>query len=132
MKKSKFTGRIVQVIGPVVDMKFDEVLPQIKNAVIIDPDNKNLVAEVQQHLEGGLVRTLVLGPAEGLKRGLPVVNTKAPIMVPTGSETLGRVFNVLGQPVDKKGKVSAKEYLPIHRGAPALVEQRTTPEIFET
>lgn len=125
-------GKIIQVIGPVVDVAFEKDLPGIKNAVLIDPNGKNLTAEVQQHLEGGIVRTLVLGPAEGLKRGLSVLDTGEPIKVPVGSETLGRVFDVLGRPVDKKGTVKAKTSMPIHSQAPELVEQKTTPEIFET
>jgi len=132
MTNNKQEGKVIQVIGPVVDVVFEKQLPAIKNAVIIDPKGKNLTAEVQQHLEGGIVRTLVLGPAEGLKRGLPVLDTGNPVQVPVGMETLGRVFNVLGEPVDKKGKISAKTYLPIHNSAPELVEQKTTPEIFET
>lgn len=132
MSINKQEGKVIQVIGPVVDVVFEKQLPAIKNAVIIDPKSKKLTAEVQQHLEGGIVRTLVLGPAEGLKRGLSVLDTGNPVQVPVGMETLGRVFNVLGEPVDKKGKVSAKTYLPIHNSAPELVEQKTTPEIFET
>ena len=120
------------MIGPVVDVSFEGVLPGIKNALIIDPGGKNLTAEVQQHLEGKIVRTLVLGPAEGLRRGLAVSDTGNPVQVPVGTETLGRVFNVLGEPVDKKGKVKTKTLMPIHRSAPELVEQKTTPEIFET
>lgn len=126
------SGRVSQVIGPVVDVYFAGELPAIKNAVVIDPKGKNLIAEVQQHLEGGKVRTLVLGPAEGLSRGLTVDDTGNPVSVPVGEKTLGRVFNVLGKPVDKLGDVKAEKYLPIHRQAPLLVEQKTTPEIFET
>ncbi len=132
MAKYRENGKVVQVIGPVVDVRCIGILPKIKNAVIIDPNGMNLTAEVQQHLPGGLVRTLVLGPAEGLKRGLPVIDTKSPIKVPVGKNTLGRVFNVLGKTVDKKAPVKTEESLPIHRSAPALVEQKTTPEIFET
>src|SRR3989344_1609912 len=128
----KYIGYVVKVIGPVVDVRCEADLPKIKNALVIDPEDRNLTAEVQQHLEGGLVRTLVMGPAEGLKRGLPVIDTKSPVKVPVGKNTLGRVFNVLGETVDKKGKVKARHYLPIHRNAPLLVEQKTTPEIFET
>ncbi|KKR29867.1 MAG: ATP synthase subunit beta [Candidatus Woesebacteria bacterium GW2011_GWA1_39_8] len=131
MKNAK-SGKIVQIVGPVVDVKFSGDLPRINHAVVLDPGGRNLTAEVQQHLEGGLVRTLVLGPAEGLKRGLLVYDTGAPIEVPVGKKTLGRVFNVLGEPVDKKGKVITSEKLPIHRAAPELVEQKTTPEVFET
>jgi F-type H+/Na+-transporting ATPase subunit beta len=132
MTTNKNKGKVIQVIGPVVDVSFEGVLPGIKNALIIDPGGKNLTAEVQQHLEGKIVRTLVLGPAEGLRRGLAVSDTGNPVQVPVGTETLGRVFNVLGEPVDKKGKVKTKTLMPIHRSAPELVEQKTTPEIFET
>mgnify|MGYP001145749568 CR=1 FL=1 len=125
-------GLVVQIIGPVVDVAFGKGLPAIKNALIIDPSGKNLTAEVQQHLEGGIVRTLVLGPAEGLKRGLPVADTGKPVQVPVGMETLGRVFNVLGEPVDMKGALKTKNRMSIHNSAPELVEQKTTPEIFET
>jgi F-type H+-transporting ATPase subunit beta len=125
-------GKVTQIIGPVVDISFEKELPAIKNAVIIDPTGMKLTAEVQQQLEGGRVRTLVLGPAEGLKRGLVVVDTGAAVRVPVGEATLGRVFNVLGEAVDKMDPVKTEEYLPIHRSAPLLVEQKTTPEIFET
>ena len=132
MSIEKVKGKVIQVIGPVVDVVFEKDLPAIKNAVIIDPDGMNLTAEVQQHLEGGVVRTLVLGPAEGLKRGFDVIDTNEPVKVPVGKETLGRVFNVLGEPVDKKGPVKTKKRMSIHRSAPELVEQKITPEIFET
>ena len=125
-------GKVTQIIGPVVDVSFEKELPAIKNAVIIDPTGMKLTAEVQQQLEGGRIRTLVLGPAEGLKRGLVVVDTGAAVRVPVGDATLGRVFNVLGETVDKMGSVKTEEYLPIHRQAPLLVEQKITPEIFET
>lgn len=132
MNVDKQKGRVIQVIGPVVDVFFEKDLPAIKNALIIDPSGNNLTAEVQQYLEGGIVRTLVFGPAEGLKRGLSVLDTGKPVKVPVGMETLGRVFNVLGEPVDKKGIVRTKNRMSIHRQAPELVEQKTTPEIFET
>ena len=130
--KNTLKGNVIQVIGPVVDVRFEGELPAIKNAVIIDPEGRALTAEVQQHLEGGVVRTLCLGPAEGLKRGLTVTDTGAPVVVPVGEKTLGRVFNVLGQTVDNKGEIKTDTYLPIHRSAPELVEQKTVPEIFET
>lgn len=132
MKVNSKFGIVVQVIGPVLDIRFEGILPKIKNAVIVDPQGIKLTAEVQQHLPGGIARILVLGPAEGLKRGLQVVDTEAPIKVPVGNETLGRVFNVLGNVVDKKGPIKTTKYLPIHRKAPILIEQKTTPEIFET
>jgi len=125
-------GFIFQIVGPVVDVSFSGELPLIKNAVVIDPKGYKLTAEVQQHLEGGVVRALVLGPAEGLKRGMEVVDTGDSVKVPVGPETLGRVFNVLGEPVDKAGPVKTKDNWPIHRLAPDLLEQKITPEIFET
>ena len=132
MNNSKIIGKVVQVIGSVVDVRFEGYIPAIKNAIIIDPESKNLTAEVQQLLKGGLIRTLVLGPAEGIKRGLEVVDLGFPIKVPVGSETLGRVFNVLGHPVDNKGDLKKSIVLPIHNPAPLLVEQKTVPEVFET
>lgn len=126
------SGRVVQVIGPVVDVRFDGFTPAIRNALIVDPDGKNLTAEVQQHLAGGLIRTLILGPAEGIKRGMSVIDTGESIKVPVGKSTLGRVFNVLGEPVDKKGNAKSKYKFPIHRNPPEIVEQKTVPEVFET
>ena len=132
MKNKTNKGRVVQIIGPVVNVRFEDKLPEINNAVIIDPEGKKLAAEVQQHLNENTVKTLVLGPAEGLKRGMEAINTGAPVTVPVGVKTLGRVFNVLGETVDNKGPVNSKYFLPIHRKAPEIVEQKTTPEIFET
>jgi F-type H+/Na+-transporting ATPase subunit beta len=129
---TKSTGKIIQVIGPVVDVRFTGQMPAIKNALVIDPEGRGLTAEVQQHLEGGVARTLVLGPAEGLKRGLEVHDTQAPVTVPVGKETLGRVFDVLGNTVDNMGEIQTKNRWPIHRSAPELVEQKTVPEVFET
>lgn len=127
-----FIGKVVQVIGPVVDVYFQENLPKIGNALFINSDSGNLTAEVQQHLTNGLVRTLVLGPTEGLRRGTGVKDTGLPIQVPVGKEVLGRIFNVLGVPVDGKGDHNASIYHPIHADPPVLAEQKTTPEIFET
>ena len=131
-KRINKKGEVVQVIGSVVDVRFENYTPKIRNAIIIDPAGKNLTAEVQQHLKGGLIRTLVLGPAEGIKRGLEVVDTELPIEVPVGRETLGRVFNVLGKPVDNKGDIKTSQKESIHKLPPELVEQKTVPEIFET
>ncbi|KKQ97490.1 MAG: F0F1 ATP synthase subunit beta [Candidatus Woesebacteria bacterium GW2011_GWA1_39_12] len=131
-KRINKKGEVVQVIGSVVDVRFENYTPKVRNAIIIDPAGKNLTAEVQQHLKGGLIRTLVLGPAEGIKRGLEVVDTELPIEVPVGRETLGRVFNVLGKPVDNKGDIKTSQKESIHKLPPELVEQKTVPEIFET
>lgn len=125
-------GKIVQIIGPVVDVYFKDNLPLINYALFIKYGKIELTAEVQQHLKNGLVRALVLGPTEGLKRGIEVVDTAGPITVPVGKPVLGRLFNVLGKPIDNLGKVKSSVYLPIHREAPDLIEQKTQQEIFET
>lgn len=131
-------GKIVQIIGPVVDADFSaaEKLPEIYNAIEVHYDlngvNTKLVLEVQQHLGDGWVRAVAMSTTEGLKRGLKVVNTGKPISVPVGECVLGRIFNVTGDPVDERGPVSATKYYPIHRPAPTLVEQATSAEILET
>ena len=127
----------MQVIGAVVDVKFDEsAIPNIYNAleteVELNGGREKIVLEVQQQLGDGVVRTVAMTSSEGLKRGSEVVDTRAPISVPVGNATLGRIFNVLGEPVDKRGEVATKERLPIHRNAPALSEQSTRAEILET
>src|SRR3990167_2496372 len=124
-------GKIIQIVGPVVDIRFEDKLPEIFNALLIGED-KFLTAEVEQHLEQGVIRDLVLGPVEGLRRGESVFDTGAPIRVPVGKSTLGRVFNVLGKVVDKGKKIQAGETSPIHAKAPSLEEQKVTPEVFET
>ncbi|MBV9580967.1 MAG: F0F1 ATP synthase subunit beta [Chloroflexi bacterium] len=150
------TGRIVQIIGPVVDVQFPpEHLPEIYYALAVDlsamvstgDEGKegesaamkgvdaatgNLILEVQQHLGNDVVRAVAMGPTDGLRRGLEVVNTGAPISVPVGPPTLGRLFNVLGEAIDGKGEVDAGEKYPIHRPAPSLVDQAVQPEQFET
>ncbi len=127
------TGSIAQVIGPVVDVSFEKELPAIYDALIIQPKGgERVVLEVQQHLGGGVVRTVALRPTEGLQRGLPVEATGAPISVPVGKETLGRVVNLLGDPVDNKPTIQAKTRYPIHRPAPAFSDQMNRVEIFET
>ena len=134
---SNNVGNITQVIGAVVDVKFDEnAIPSIYNAleteVEIGDKKEKIILEVQQQLGGGIVRTVAMTSTEGLKRNAKVIDTKAPISVPVGNATLGRIFNVLGNPVDERGEVSTKERLPIHRNAPALSEQSTRAEILET
>jgi F-type H+-transporting ATPase subunit beta len=138
------TGKVVQVIGPVVDVEFPpDQLPDIYNAIEIpleatgsDGTNGNgsskLVVEVQQHLGNNWVRCVAMGSTDGLSRGVDAVDTGAPIQVPVGPATLGRIFNVLGQPIDEGGPVAAETHYPIHRPSPSLEEQRTTPEVFET
>ena len=130
-------GLITQVIGSTFDVEFPEdKLPAIYNAIKINSNERgveiNLTGEVQQHLGGGRVRCVALGTTDGLQRGMKCVDTGAPVSVPVGKETLGRVFNLLGEPVDKRGPVVAKEYRPIHRDAPALANISTKTEIFET
>ena len=130
-------GLITQVIGSTFDVEFPEdKLPAIYNAVKIKSNERgveiNLTGEIQQHLGGGRVRCVALGTTDGLQRGMKCVDTGAPVSVPVGKETLGRVFNLLGEPVDKRGPVKAKEFRPIHRDAPALANISTKTEIFET
>ena len=131
-------GRIVQVVGAVVDVEFPAGhLPEIRFALEIvspgqDESAGSLVLEVQQHLSGSVVRTVAMDTTDGLRRGQRVVNTGAPITVPVGEATLGRIFNVLGRPVDGRGPVEAEEHYPIHRPAPAFTDQVTRTEMFET
>jgi len=118
----------------VIDVKFPvEDLPNIYDAIIVNnEDGENLVLEVENHLGGGEVRCVAMGPTPGLRRGMEVSTTGAPIMVPVGEEVLGRVLNVLGHPIDGKGEIIAGEYYPIHREAPSFAEQSTKVEVFET
>ncbi len=125
------TGNVVEIIGAVVDVKFPrESMPKIYDALKIE--SEDLVLEVQQQLGDGVVRTIAMGPTDGVKRGLDVVNTGAPISVPVGQATLGRIMDVLGEPVDEAGPVEAEVKMPIHREAPKLEDQATTTEILET
>lgn len=127
-------GRIVQVLGGVVDVEFPpDQLPEVFDAVEVPRDNAvPLVLEVQKHLGNNWVRCVAMDSTDGLQRGNPAISTGKPIQVPVGPETLGRVFNVLGRPVDQKGSVEAKMYYPIHRPAPPFSEQSTRVEVFET
>jgi len=130
-------GKIVQVIGPVVDIEFPEGMPSIYNAVTVDFDvpghgKTKLTLEVQQHLGDHWVRTVAMSSTEGLKRGLEVTDTGAPISMPVGPGVMGRVFDVTGNPVDERGPVVAEKYYPIHRPAPALVDQSTSPQVLTT
>jgi len=133
------TGRVIQVIGPVIDIEFPDGLPEIYNAVRIvaegaDGGNKiDIVAEVEQHLGENRVRTVAMQPTDGLTRGMTAVDTGSAITVPVGPETLGRVLNVLGEPVDFPDRpVESKERWPIHREAPSLEDQSTELKMFET
>ena len=122
-------GKIIQVIGAVVDVQFEGDLPEILTALEVDNSGNKLVLEVAQHLGENSVRTIAMDSTEGLKRGDPVQNTGAPISVPVGPETLGRIINVIGQPIDQK---RTKEKWPIHREAPKFTDQSTETEILET
>jgi len=127
------TGKIVQIIGPVVDVEFKpKELPAIYHALEVSINNQKLVLEVQQHLGDSVIRSVSLGPTDGLKRGQDVADTGKTISVPVGKETLGRIFNVVGEVIDNKGPVKTKKQLPIHRSAPSLIEQETKQEVLET
>ena len=126
-------GKVVQVIGPVIDIKFDsDSLPDLYNAINIDMGDHELVAEVEQHVGDDIVRTIAMSATEGLKRGMDAVDTGNPITVPVGEGVLGRLFNVLGEPIDNCGEVNIKERYPIHRPAPSFKDQAVEPEMFET
>jgi len=136
------TGKIIQVIGPVVDVQFNGKLPKIYDALevsLLKKENSNgeapvdkLVLETAQHLGGGKIRSVSMGSTDGLRRGMEVLNTGAPILVPVGEKILGRMFNLLGEPVDGQGEVTTNEKNPIHREAPPFKEQSTQTEILET
>ena len=127
-------GRIVQVMGPVVDVEFKNVaeLPKIYHALHIQRGGSTLVLEVQQHLGADQVRAVAMDTSDGLRRGMQVRDTGAPISVPVGPKTLGRLFNIVGETIDLKGPVTAEKYYPIHRPAPSFEEQVTEPQFFET
>ncbi|MDE3089140.1 MAG: F0F1 ATP synthase subunit beta [Chloroflexota bacterium] len=126
-------GRVTQVTGPVVDVEFKVgELPEIYHALEIQRGGEKLVLEVQQHLGENAVRTVSMGSSDGLRRGMPVLDTGAPIRVPVGPAGLGRIFNVVGEPIDQAGPVKADKYYPIHRTPPSFEEQVTTPQFFET
>ncbi|MGD1976451.1 MAG: F0F1 ATP synthase subunit beta, partial [Gammaproteobacteria bacterium] len=125
------TGKTVQIIGAVVDVEFPrESIPQIYDALKID--DASLTLEVQQQLGDGIVRTIAMGSSEGLKRGMTVTNTGGPITVPVGTATLGRIMDVLGEPVDEAGPIGEEQRLPIHRPAPSFEDQAASVEILET
>lgn len=126
-------GKVVQVIGAVIDIKFDsEYLPNIFNAIEIDLQDRKIIAEVEQHIGDDIVRTIAMESTDGLKRGVSAVDTGKPISVPVGKSVLGRLFNVLGNPIDECGEVNESTYYPIHRKAPTFEEQSVEPEMFET
>lgn len=124
-------GKIVEIIGAVVDVEFPrQDVPKIYDALKVE--KKDLVLEVQQQIGDGVVRTIAMGTTDGLRRGLSVINTGKPILVPVGKPTLGRILNVLGEPIDDKGPVESNQYMPIHRAAPTFEEQALTQELLET
>ena len=126
------TGTITQITGAVVDVHFQGDLPNILNALHVDADGRKLVLEVAQHLGESEVRAIAMDTTDGLVRGTKAVDTGGPIAMPVGPETLGRILNVIGEPVDERGPVNAKQTLPIHRSAPEFVEQSTEAEILVT
>ena len=127
-------GKITQIIGPVVDVRFDEKhLPQMYNALrIVREGEDDLVVEVAQHLGENVVRCVAMGATDGLVRGTPVADTGRPISVPVGPKTLGRMMNVLGEPIDERGAIDSDKRYPIHRKPPPLTDQSTATEVFET
>ncbi len=125
------SGKIVEIIGAVVDVEFPRnAVPKIYDALMVA--DQQLVLEVQQQLGDGIVRTIAMGSSEGLRRGLAVSNTGKPITVPVGKKTLGRIMNVLGEPIDEAGDIGAEQHMPIHRAAPTLAEQALSTELLQT
>ena len=133
-KKEALEGIIVEAVGPVIDVSFQgKHLPEILTALEIPlEDGKSLTVEVMQHIGDDIVRTVAMGPTDGIVRGMKAISTEAPISVPVGKETLGRMFNVLGQPIDGKGEIKTAKKMPIHRPAPTFAEQSVSHEILET
>ncbi|MCK4337636.1 MAG: F0F1 ATP synthase subunit beta, partial [Candidatus Aminicenantes bacterium] len=138
-KKTLKYGKVVQIIGPVVDIEFKDCeLPEIYNAIRVTsegfdtPFPVDIIVEVELHIGGDKVRCVAMQPTDGLSRGMKAYDLDAPITVPVGEETLGRVINVLGEPIDYLGPINAKKYYPIHRQPPSLEEQSTDLEMFET
>ena len=125
-------GKIVQITGAVVDVQFEGNLPPILNALTVDNDGKTLVLEVAQHLGENTVRTIAMDATEGLVRGASVADTGKPISVPVGPQTLGRIMNVVGEPIDERGPIAAKEHYAIHRAAPEFTEQATETQMLVT
>ena len=125
------SGEIVEIIGAVIDVAFPrDAVPKVYDALTVV--DKDLTLEVQQQLGDGVVRTIALGVAEGLKRGLAVNNSGGPVSVPVGEETLGRIMDVLGEPIDNKGPIGERKRMPIHREPPSFTEQSVTSELLET
>ena len=129
--QTQTAGKIVQIIGPVVDVEFEhDKVPNVYDALTVD--DRSLVLEVQQQLGDGVVRCIAMGATEGVSRGLTAINTGKPISVPVGEKTLGRIMNVLGDPIDEAGDIGAEEHWPIHRKAPSYAEQAASNDLLET
>ena len=129
---SNKTGKITQVLGAVVDVAFEGELPPIMNALVAKIGDQEVVLEVAQHLGENTVRTIAMDATEGMQRGQEVTDQGNPISVPVGPETLGRIMNVIGEPIDERGPIATKKQLPIHRGAPDFVDQSTETEVLVT
>ena len=129
---SKNLGKIKQILGAVVDVSFEDKLPQILDALVVKHENKDLILEVAQHLGENTVRTIAMDSTDGLVRGQDVTDTGSPISVPVGPETLGRILNVVGEPVDERGPMKTKLRAPIHKNAPEFVDQSTDTEVLVT
>ena len=124
-------GIVTQIIGAVIDVEFDkDNIPKVYEALMVD--ESGITLEVQQQLGDGVVRTIAMGATEGLKRGLSASRTNAPISVPVGPETLGRIVDVLGNPIDEKGPIGEKSKMPIHRKPPSYTDQSLSNEVLET
>ena len=131
--EQKNIGTVIQVIGPVLDIKFpDGALPELLNAVTVQRGEETITLEVAQHIGDNVARCIAMAGTDGLTRGMPAVDTGGPITVPVGECTLGRIFNLLGEPVDDRPAPEAQERWPIHRQPPAYDEQQSTTEILET
>ena len=129
---TKNSGKIKQVLGAVVDVSFEDKLPQILDALIVKHEKKDLVLEVAQHLGENTVRTIAMDSTDGLVRGQEVTDTGNPISVPVGPETLGRILNVVGEPVDERAPMKTKLRAPIHKNAPEFIDQSTDTEVLVT
>ena len=130
---AKNIGTVTQVIGPVLDIRFaDNQLPALLNAIEVPVGDRTVIAEVAQHIGDNVVRCIAMGATDGLQRGTEAIDTGAAISVPVGEDCLGRVFNLLGDPIDGGEKINATEKWPIHRPAPAYDEQKPATEILET
>ena len=130
---AKHTGTVIQIVGPVLDIRFpDGQLPKLNTAVEVPHGDRTLVAEVAQHIGDNVVRCVSMSSTDGLQRGMEAVDTGSPITVPVGDACLGRMFNLLGEPIDEQPAPDAKERWPIHRPAPSYADQESPTEILET